>query len=1226
MHIQSRPALDRKSFTTTLISSVAVLVVASACSDDSGRFPNTLPGAILPTGSIESGEPGARIDRDLGPGAEGSDVHTLQRYLTRYGYFPNPELGRTFPQWRPLVEESPSDGIYDRQTEEAVRALQRVGGLEQTGVVDEHTRTLLATPRCSIPDGIPSMDPRDKFMLQNSAWATGTEVTWSFTGSGVTGISVEQAKLEIAQAFRTWGAAIPSSGLKFKEATSNPHLTLTFGSPGDPTSFAVSTFPNSPSPRTILFNAAKPWSTETPTPSTKLDFQTVVLHEIGHALGLQHSTLGNGQTTAAMNAFHNMAPDGRQKRSLSSDETLAIDIIYDKWKAAVPGSCTKDIGAGADGSVWAIGCDDKVKKYNPATEAWDIALPEKTGLAIAVDPQGKPWVVQTNNTLIRRNTSGTAALNPEATTWTSITSAANCTRDVAVAANGDVWIINGFCGNAWGWDYKWNPATDSWSWGGGGELTRIAVEGDGTPWGIRPIDGWGYLYRRTTNNVSTGYWEYLYGPGYNPDDIGVYRSGGLVKTWLTTKNPEQLWVYHKQLSTPGAAAWQWVFGSAKRVAVGPCGPWVVQSGGATYRRYNCENALTSDPVSETGNWIRSQQASFSPGQGKAIPHSANRVMPYSANLAALGMLTDPNSIREVRLWIEWYFANLNSNDPSTPFDENGTIYDHWVNAQGQLVKETIPGGATAACPSGSKCYESAAAYGATFLSVVRRYHAAGDDEAKQYVLGKQADIERVGQMIVSLKHGSGTGADGLYWHQPGAIPPPQTQADPEKLLTSNTEVYQGLRDLGALCQKFPSGCAIHNYATEATNLATAIKTHLLYESATEETNKYYYPKKKLDGTKPAPNLSVFTPDAVSQLYPIINDLVIGPKDDDDEDLSKTVDEDELGDLLYGKFKAQFPDWASRLYDTTGKPWLSIGYAARIMGDSENVRRLVARGLSYTDRADPLAAGFSPMEAGALLRIAERSRIGIPAYQYPANCTQYPTHEACTPVKYWETLQTSISPTMKMIVMNPNNGVFENADSQYTEQRNLARANGAIVIGYVHTRSNGVRRQVADVKANITKYYEKYAIDGIFVDQVNPADCSEVAEDYFWFYKQLYQHVKDQATGPKIVVLNPGTKTPECYMQISDILVNFEGARKIPPGSSTPYTRWTPNGWEASYPATRFWHIVHTSEADKLTDVINMSRSRNAGWVYITERVYSPDERYRFIPAYWGPEIAAATNP
>jgi len=87
---------------------------------------------------------------ELGIGSRGDAVRALHTFLTRYGYFPNVELERQYPSWRPLVDAAPSkDDVFDQQTAAAVVKLQAQYGLEQTGIDKEKILVFLKAD----PDG-----------------------------------------------------------------------------------------------------------------------------------------------------------------------------------------------------------------------------------------------------------------------------------------------------------------------------------------------------------------------------------------------------------------------------------------------------------------------------------------------------------------------------------------------------------------------------------------------------------------------------------------------------------------------------------------------------------------------------------------------------------------------------------------------------------------------------------------------------------------------------------------------------------------------------------------------------------------------------------------------------------------------------------------------------------------------------------------------------------------
>ena len=83
-----------------------------------------------------------RLDGEAAPQLEqhaGTENADSLSFLTQYGYLPRSESGKSF-----LITHS---GLSS-----ALKQMQKFGGLEQTGVLDEATLKLIKTPRCGVPD------------------------------------------------------------------------------------------------------------------------------------------------------------------------------------------------------------------------------------------------------------------------------------------------------------------------------------------------------------------------------------------------------------------------------------------------------------------------------------------------------------------------------------------------------------------------------------------------------------------------------------------------------------------------------------------------------------------------------------------------------------------------------------------------------------------------------------------------------------------------------------------------------------------------------------------------------------------------------------------------------------------------------------------------------------------------------------------------------------------
>jgi hypothetical protein len=247
------------------------------------------------------------------------------------------------------------------------------------------------------------------------------------------------------------------------------------------------------------------------------------------------------------------------------------------------------------------------------------------------------------------------------------------------------------------------------------------------------------------------------------------------------------------------------------------------------------------------------------------------------------------------------------------------------------------------------------------------------------------------------------------------------------------------------------------------------------------------------------------------------------------------------------------------------------------------------------------------------------KMAIPAYFYPG--------------PLWSQLE-SAAPTVGLAVMNPasgpgsghggGSGRYINPD--YARAVANAKAQGIKVIGYVHT-SYGTRSK-SEVMSEINNYYFWYGVDGIFLDE---ADASCQPRPNKNYYKDLYLYIKSKR-GANLVVLNPGVRAAEYCMSVTDILVNFEGAFKRPSTDTNPHNfyyneSWAP-GWEIHYQPNRFWHLVYdTSESDTDGDsigdmphAIQLSKDRNAGWVYVTSDTLPNPWDTLPDPSYWSHEL------
>jgi hypothetical protein len=213
--------------------------------------------------------------------------------------------------------------------------------------------------------------------------------------------------------------------------------------------------------------------------------------------------------------------------------------------------------------------------------------------------------------------------------------------------------------------------------------------------------------------------------------------------------------------------------------------------------------------------------------------------------------------------------------------------------------------------------------------------------------------------------------------------------------------------------------------------------------------------------------------------------------------------------------------------------------------------------------------------------------------------------------------TGAAPTVALLVANPDSGPGVSAQASYTQALTAAHAARQIVVGYVHTSYGS--RNIAQVEADVDAWYSFYPmIDGIFSDETS-TDVGTIEP----YYQLLFQYVKGKTGGQRLVVINPGTMIDEPFMAVADIVVTFEDTYAHYTDGSYPANPT----WMAGYSRWRFWHLVlaATTAAD-MQNAISITRQRNVGYVYVTDR--PPTTAYSQIVngVYWQTEIAATSAP
>jgi len=202
-------------------------------------------------------------------------------YLQQYGYY-NPNA---------------FDGSGDMKS--AVEAFQKTYDLPVTGEMDDATNKLMAAPRCGNPD-----TRRNGYYVTKGKWRYQT-LTYNFYTSGIP----SDLQKAIHDAFRQWSKYVP---LTFRKVSGRSHLRIYYenASGRNANAWAFAYFPTHGG---IYINKRRgPWYYQ--------KLYEIGTHEIGHALGLDHTNVRG----AMMYPYWNRNGDYRMNR----DDVNGMQRLY----------------------------------------------------------------------------------------------------------------------------------------------------------------------------------------------------------------------------------------------------------------------------------------------------------------------------------------------------------------------------------------------------------------------------------------------------------------------------------------------------------------------------------------------------------------------------------------------------------------------------------------------------------------------------------------------------------------------------------------------------------------------------------------------------------------------------------------------------------------------------------------------------------------------------------